>query len=103
MRKRDALRMALHLPALPKLEEWEKLLYAGLAIMISSIILGAGLAMYTRNWIWCLLAAAGFLVYTWFDKASMIIREEKRLREMARRRMIVRKLIRKELERDEMR
>ena len=86
MRKRDALRMALHLPALPKLEEWEKLLYAGLAIMISSIILGAGLAMYTRNWIWCLLAAAGFLVYTWFDKASMIMREkEEWVREIRRR------------------
>ena len=99
MRKRDALRMALHLPELPKLEEWEKLLYAGLAIMISSVIFGAGLAMYTGNWIWCLLAAAGFLVYTWFDKASMIIKEEERLRETVRRRMIVRKLIRKEVER----
>ena len=75
MRKRDALRMALRLPKFPKLEEWEKLLYAGFTITISSTILGVGLTMYTGNWIWSLLAVAGFLIYTWFTEASLILRE----------------------------
>ena len=85
MRKRDALRMALHLPKLPKLEEWEKLLCAGLAITISSTSLGIGLMIYTGNWIWILLAAAGFLVYAWFAEASLIMREEELSREIRRR------------------
>lgn len=98
MRKRDALRMALHLPEFPKLKEWEKLLYAGVAILVSMTALGLGLVIRTGNIFWGLLAAAGFFIYTWFAEASIILREEERSREMIRRRMKLRKLIRKEVE-----
>ena len=98
MRKRDALRIALRNLKLPKLEEWEKLLYAGAAILFVCIAFGVGLMIRTSNLAWGSIAVAGILIYLWFGRASMIMREEERLRETVRRRMIVRKLIRKELE-----
>ena len=76
MRKRDALKIVLRNLKLPRLKEWEKLLYAGLTITISFTILGVGLTMYTGNWIWSLLAPVGFLIYTWFAEAGMVMRKE---------------------------
>ena len=72
MRKRDALRMALKLPRLPKLEEWEKLLYAGAALLFSFALSGATLVVRTKNPAWGILIAIGFAIYIWFSRASFI-------------------------------
>jgi len=75
MRKRDALRIALRNLKLPKLEEWEKLLYAGAAILFVCIAFGVGLMIRTSNLAWGSIAVAGVLIYLWFGRASMIMRE----------------------------
>jgi len=72
MRKRDALRIALRPP---KLEEWEKLHLAGMAILSISALLASVLMLLTRDFMWIILFLAGLLIYLWFREASLIMRE----------------------------
>jgi len=74
MRKRDALRIALRPP---KLEEWDKLILAGLIILSISALLASILIILTRNFAWSFLLLVGFFTFLWFAKAGAIMKEWK--------------------------
>ena len=74
MRKRDALRIALQPP---KLEEWDKLILAGLVISLIFALLALVLMILTRNFMWSFLLFVGFLIFLWFAKAGAIMKEWK--------------------------
>ena len=75
MRKRDALKIALHSLRLPKLSESEKLFWIGFIILLASMLLSLALILLTRNIAWISILVVGCFIGAWFGKASEIMDE----------------------------
>ena len=75
MRKRDALKIALRSMRFPKLNESDKLFYAGLTILSTPGLSSSFLAIMTKDALWFLIFAVGFMIHLWFAKAAQIMDE----------------------------